>query len=120
MRSESAEFADRFREKQDAAWPGTFRLLQVFMNQRAGENGEGDAAMSAMISAMPEEQLRPFVDALITQMIAGEIKPKTCGDIENILELIAPLPVENISGLATLIMEMVELDDPAICSAESK
>jgi len=66
---------------------------------------------------MPEKQLRPFVDGLVTQMIAGEIKPKTCGKIERGLELLSPLPVDNTAQLMTFVAELAELKDPAICPA---
>jgi hypothetical protein len=70
-----------------------------------------------MIAALPEESLRPFVDGLVGQMIAGEIKPDSCGKIERGLELLAPLPPENVAGLFAFIAELTELKNPPICGA---
>lgn len=118
MRTQGPAFVDRFRVKQDAAWPGAFRLLRAFM---ASDNGdESDAAMNAMIASLPEENLRPFVDGLVAQMIGSEIKPDTCGKIERGMALLAPLPAENVSGLVTFVAEMAELDEPPICGVARK
>lgn len=114
MRTGGPAFVDRFRSKQDAAWPGAFRLLKTFMASD-DEGSDADAAMNAMIASLPEENLRPFVDGLVGQMIGAEIKPDTCAKIERGMALIAPLPAENVSGLVTFIAEMAGLDEPPIC-----
>ncbi|KWV93002.1 hypothetical protein [Erythrobacter sp. YT30] len=120
MKSDGDAFADRFRAKQDAAWPGAYKLGKQFMAKRAekeGEEGNGNEAdIVGLIDQMPEEQVRPFFDGIIQQMIASEIKTDTCGDIERGLGLLAPLPVENTSMLVTFILEMSGVKDPQICS----
>lgn len=115
-------FAANFRTRQSAAWPGAFRLLKVFMaSDTTGATGSG-SDMVAMISSLPEESLRPFVDGLIGQMIAGEIKGDDCGKIERGVELISPLPTDNVGGLFAFIAEMADLKNPEICptAAEAK
>lgn len=117
MTNEAGAFLDQFRERQDAAWPGTLRLLKVFMTSQ-GEK-DGDDGMAAAIAMMPEDSLRPLVDVIIGQMvserIAKEIKVSTCSDIAEAMELIAPLPPENISGLTVFLAKQAKLDDPKIC-----
>ncbi len=112
---EGETFVANFRAGQDQAWPGAFRLLKTFMadEQNAGQ----DANITAMITALPEDSLRPFVDGLVGQMIAGEIKGDSCAKIERGLELIAPLPTENVSGLFAFIAELADLKNPTICAA---
>ena len=117
MRNGGRDFADRFRAKQDTAWPGAKRLLMGFMQRDAAEKGGEQDPMIGMISTMPDDAVRPFVDALVQQMIAGEIKPDSCSKIERGVELISPLPVENISGLTTFLVEIVDVKNPEICSA---
>lgn len=102
-----------FRTGQDKAWPGAFRFLKSFMNK---DNGSEDD-MSAMLSSMPQDALRPFVDALVGQMIAGEIKGDACGKIERGMELLSPLPSENIGGLVAFLMELTDAKTPALCPA---
>jgi hypothetical protein len=106
-----------FRAGQDKAWPGAFSFLKTFMDQ--GGAGK-DADMAAMISALPEDALRPFVDALVGQMIADEIKPDSCGKIERGIELLSPLPGENIGGLVAFIVELTDMKNPPVCGAAAK
>ena len=110
-------YIGQFRAGQNQAWPGAFRVLKTFMaSDSAGESG-APAEMGAMLSAMPEESLRPFVDALVGQMIADEIKGDTCDSIERGLELISPLPTQNVGGLVAFIAAMTEMKSPPICGA---
>lgn len=115
MATQGEAFAANFRTGQDKAWPGAFRLLKTFM---AEENGSAeDANINAMIGALPEEALRPFVDGLVGQMIAKEIKGDSCSKIERGLEIISPLPTENVGGLFAFIAEMADLKNPPICGS---
>lgn len=106
-----------FRDGQSKAWPGAFRFLKTFMNEGgAGKKGK-DADIAAMIEALPEDALRPFVDALVGQMIAGEIKPDSCGKIERGVELLSPLPGDNLGGLIAFIVELTDRKNPPVCGA---
>jgi hypothetical protein len=110
-------FIDKFRARQDSAWPGALRMLKTFMAQDAAAKGKGnsDADITAMIASLPEASLRPFVDGLVGQMIAKEIKPESCGKIERGIELVSPLPAENVAGLLTFIIDLAEIKNPQIC-----
>jgi hypothetical protein len=110
-------FIGKFRARQDSAWPGAFRLLKTLMAQQSAEKGGRDADITAMIAALPEESLRPFVDGLVGQLLADEIKPDSCGKIERGMELLSPLPVENVGGLMAFIAELADLKNPSICTA---
>ena len=66
---------------------------------------------SAMLAEMPDDALKPFVTALLQQMVATEIKPAQCVDVERGLELIDPLPADNIAGLIGFMVEMAERRD---------
>ena len=63
----------------------------------------------------------PLVDIFVGQMIkddlAKEIKPETCGDIAEVMELVAPLPPENIGGLAGFLARVAGLENPPVCGA---
>lgn len=110
-------FIDGFRARQNMAWPGAFRLLKTFMAQDNADKGGADADMTAMIAALPEESLRPFVDGMVGQMIAGEIKPDSCGQIERGLELLSPLSTDNVAGLIAFVAELADIENPPICGA---
>ncbi len=100
--TQSNAFLAPYVAQQDANWPGTLRVIKSF-----GSNDESPID-TAMFDALPESALRPFVDAIITTMLAKEIKPDQCGKIERGMELIAPLPPENIGGLIGFVVSMVE------------
>jgi hypothetical protein len=59
------------------------------------------------------------VDGLVGQMIAKEIKGDSCGKIERGLELVAPLPAENIGGLFAFVAELADLKNPPICGSSA-
>lgn len=115
MARDGEAFIAQFRAGQNAAWPGAFRLLKTFMADE-GRSGR-DRDMTAMLTALPEESIRPFVDGLVGQMIAAEIKGDSCTQIERGLELISPLPTTNVGGLFAFIAEMADLKNPPVCSA---
>jgi hypothetical protein len=117
MATEGEAFISEFRAGQDKAWPGAFRLLKTFMASKGGEGS--DAEITAMITALPEDSLRPFVDGLVGQMIAEEIKGDSCAKIERGLALIAPLPTDNVGDLVAFIAEVAELKEPPVCGVGS-
>jgi zona occludens toxin (predicted ATPase) len=113
------EYIASFREGQDTAWPGAFRFIKTFMDKEGGGDAAGGAEMQAMLTSMPDFALRPFVDALVGQMIAGEIKGDSCAKIERGLELLSPLPRDNVGGLIAFIVELTDLKHPPpMCPAQ--
>jgi len=111
LATEGDAFLAPFRARQNAAWPAALRLFNQF-----GSSGKGaDDGTAAMISQLPESALRPFLDALIQQMIATEIKVDDCGKIERGIALLAPLPPENIGGLASFLFDVAKVQNPTIC-----
>ncbi|MEM1053806.1 MAG: hypothetical protein AAGI28_17115 [Pseudomonadota bacterium] len=123
MTNEAQSFVDQFAGRQDSAWPGTLRLLKVFMAAN-GAGGEGGDAIAQTIALMPEDALRPLVDVIVEQLVndrlVNDIKVSTCSDIAEVMELIAPLPPENIAGLAAFTARQANLEEPAICGVPPK
>lgn len=118
MTNDAAAFVDTFRAQQDGSWSGTLRLIKVFAAASVQKDGD-DNAMAQALAMMPEDALRPLADVLIDQMlnerIADNIKVSTCSDIAEAMELVAPLPPENIAGLAAFIAKRADLEDPKVC-----
>lgn len=117
MATRGEDYISQFRSGQDQAWPGAFRFLKTFMNRGGAGEAGGDDQMAAMLSNMPAETLRPFVDALVGQMIADEIKGDSCSKIERGLELLSPLPSENVGGLVAFLLEATDVKNPPLCTA---
>jgi hypothetical protein len=114
MTKQGDAYIATFRAGQNKAWPGAFRFLKTFMNNG---NAGSDMEMGAMLSAMPEAALRPFVDAFVGQLIADEIKGDACSKIERGMELLSPLPSDNLGGLVAFLMELTDAKTPEICAA---
>ena len=115
MATRGEDYIAQFRAKQDRSWPGAFRFLKT-ITEKEGGNGKDDQ-MGEVMSSMPEEALRPFVDAMFGQKIAEEIKGENCSKIERGLELLSPLPVDNVGGLIAFVAELSDLKNPPICGA---
>lgn len=107
-------FTAQYLNRQDAAWPGAYKLLMQFAAK------DGDEAMANLFAALPEESVRPFIDAIIEQKVAEEIKVKDCGKIERGVEMLAPLPPENMGGLLAFLMDMANVKDPIVCAYQPK
>ena len=123
MLTEGTEFAGRFAPLRDEAWPGTQRVLGAFIEDRTGASREmaakADPAMGGMIVNLLREsgdEMRPFVDAMVMQIVAEEMKPRSCNDLDRLVRLLAPLPPENWGQLVATVMGMVEPDSPAVCA----
>jgi hypothetical protein len=108
----AAEMRAGFAERQDEAWPGAIRLIERFASK--GRSSE----MWETLRNLPDESIRPFIDAIIVQKLAEEIPTKECGNIERGLALMAPLPPENIGGLAAFLFDMADVKNPKVCPYE--
>ena len=93
----------RYSQGSQAAWPAAKNALLEM-------GGKQNAEMARMIGQMPDSALKPFVDATITSMVASKLKLENCGDVERGLELLAPLPAENVAGIAGFLFEIAERD----------
>ncbi|MHA7818370.1 MAG: hypothetical protein ACX930_01855 [Erythrobacter sp.] len=89
----------KFADGSDAAWPAAKAAM---IQMSAAEGGE----MSAMVEMMGDDALRPFVDGLVEGMVSQEIKPDDCESIERGLEILEPLPADNIAALLGFVVEM--------------
>lgn len=89
----------KFAQGAQNAWPEAKSVLLNIASR------DSDGA-SEMLAGLPDEALRPFVDGMVANLVAQEIKPEQCSDIERGLELLDPMPVENLAGLIGFIVEM--------------
>ena len=110
MATQGEAFLEPYRARQDANWPATLRILQLF-----GDRGSGPDGLSELVNSLPESALRPFVDAVIGTMVIKEIKLEDCAKIERGVELLSPLPPENVGGLMSFLMDMAGVKNPEIC-----
>ena len=98
--------AAKFADGADARWPEAKGAL---LSLGTDEGLEPD-----LVAGMPDEALKPFVTGILQQMAATEIQPDQCSDVERGLELLDPLPADNIAGLIGFIVEIAgDTKDPA-------
>jgi hypothetical protein len=81
----------RYRGPAEAAKPDAARAFAKMVPE-AGAMGEG--------------MFGTIAGPMIGQLIAEEVKPESCGRINQMLELLDPLPPENLSRLIVAILEM--------------
>ena len=93
----------RYSQGSEAAWPAARSALMEF-------GSEKNSDMTQMFAQMPDSALRPFIDAMISSMVATKIKADNCADVERGLELLAPLPAENIAGIIGFVIELSDKD----------
>lgn len=103
-----ARLEQRFNSAAEGSWPRARDVLLQIGRKQTDEGGAVDA-----LASLPEESLRPFVDGIVSAMIVKEIKPANCGDIEEILRLLDPLPVSNLVEITGFAFEMMERDKAA-------
>lgn len=122
--SQGDAFAGKFMPLRDAAWPGARRFLMTFVEKGSATDDGAAGASSAggfveLVAAIDGDELRPFVDGIAREMLAQEIKPAACGDVEKLLPLIAPLPAENYGALLATVIGFVSVDrdDLNLCPA---
>ncbi|MFU7528631.1 hypothetical protein [Qipengyuania sp. ASV99] len=95
----AAEMRTKFGDGAAAAWPGARQLIVQIAEEEAG----GSAALFA---SMDDDALRPFVDNLLENMAAQEIKLDDCTKIERGLQILAPLPADNMAALVGFFFEL--------------
>lgn len=103
--------AAKFAQGADAHWPAARETLFML--------GQDEGMDREMLREMPDDALKPFVTALLQQMVATEVKPAQCPDIERGLELIDPLPADNIAGVIGFMVEMAEHDKDGAGAADT-
>ncbi len=111
--SNSARLHTKFSEGSDEAWP-TAKQLVIAMAS------EDDDSTDAILEAMPDEALKPFVLAVLQGLLTEELKPSQCSDVERGLELLDPMPADNIAGTIGFIIEMVQKEEQAQEAAEAQ
>ncbi|WP_374405742.1 hypothetical protein [Pelagerythrobacter sp.] len=111
-------FIAPYRQRQSAAWPGAKALLDTFASSGKASSEIGE--ISSLLGTMPDEALRPFVDALVQQKLAEDIKLQDCGKVERAIELLSPLPPENTGGLVAMLLDFAGVKNPPLCPYQPK
>ena len=105
----------RYTALQPAVWPraraGLFKLF-------AGGADSGNQGLDA-VSTLPDQAVRPLVDALIVQETAPKIALKNCSRLERVIEVMAPIDPEVAGTLIGLLVGFADSDRLPVCSARA-
>lgn len=103
----------RYAALQPAVWPhaksGLFKLF-------AGKAGDGADSLGS-IATLPDEAVRPLVDALIVQETAPRIAVKNCMQLERVIEVMAPIDPEVAGTLIGLLVGFADSERMPVCPA---
>jgi len=103
----------RYAALQPAVWPrAKTGLLKLFAG-RASENRSG----LDTISTLPDDAIRPFVDALIVQESTPKIALKNCTRIERVIEVMAPIDPEIAGTLLGVLVGFADSAQIPVCPA---
>jgi len=94
LATKGSELATRYRTAAAPTWPVAKQAMRKVV--------ELD---SDMMAALPDDALKGFFGAGASTMIVKNIEPAQCGDIDRVLQIVAPLPAENMSALVGILLE---------------
>lgn len=84
---------------------GRFPAARAAVTRLAARN---DPQMATILAALPAENVEPLVAELIAGKVRSEVAAEDCGQINRVLELLDPLPPENLASLAGIYLLRTE------------
>lgn len=87
----------KFQAETDAAWPAARAAFGKIAGEDVAPFLQGDMA-------------KPMIAAMMGPMIVSEIKPKDCGAINRMVELLQPLPARNTAAVFITIAQLAQQD----------
>lgn len=105
------QLADRYARLQSAVWP---RARSGLLKYGASWSKTSDLDLAAAAS-LPDDAVRPLVDALIVQETAARIAPGNCGRIELALEAAAFFDPEIAGTAIGFAAGLLAPGDPPVC-----
>ena len=101
----------RYAALQNAVWPkarsGLTKIL-ASKDPEARQNAE-------MISRLPDNAVRPLVDALIIQETSPKVAAGDCWKVERVIEAVAPIDPEIAGTLIGTVVGVVQPDKMPMC-----
>lgn len=105
--TDGAALIARYRTAQAPAWPVARATMMKLQS-----SDKSNAAMDAVVSALPDDAVKPLVSGVVRQLVTKGIKPADCPTFDSAARLLAPLPAENMAGLVTLIVRRTDHPGP--------
>lgn len=105
----------RYAALQNGAWPRARSGMLKVMSRKSG-TGQNRQNLD-MITSLPDNAVRPLVDALIVQELSPKIDVKHCGRIERMIEIASPIDPEIAGSLLGVVAGIVNHEELPVCPA---
>jgi len=104
----------RYAALQTRVWPrAKAGMLKVLANQTSDSQARQN---TQMLSTLPDDAVRPLVDALIVQEVTGKIPLRQCTRVEWVIEAIAPIDPEVAGKVIGTFGGLIDPDQVPICA----
>ena len=98
----SGEMESRYRAQSDSLWP----QAKAAFSKMVGED--------ETLEKMPDSAVRPFLASAFATAITEDIDPADCPTVDGVVEMLSPLPPQNLARLIGIIIAADGKDsDPA-------
>ena len=104
----------RYTALQNRIWPrAKAGMLKVLSNNSANADGR---QLLDTLGTLPDNAVRPLVDAWITQEASTRIATKNCQRIEWVIEAMSPVDPEIAGGVLGAIVGLVDPEQMPVCA----
>lgn len=116
LATKGTTFAAKYAALQSETWPvAKSGILKFVGAPKAGAAKANDPF--AMFAALPDNSVRPLVDAMIAQKIGETVKPEQCVNVERGMQLASVMNPRDSGAMVAFVMAMVKPKNPVICPA---
>ncbi len=119
LATKGTDFAAKYAALGNETWPTAKSGILKFVGApKAGAAKASDPL--AMFASLPDESVRPLVDAMIAQEFGKSIKPEQCGNVERGMQLASVMNPRDSAALIAFVMAMTKPKNPPICPAPAQ
>jgi hypothetical protein len=110
-------FAAKYLALQDETWPVAKAGILKFVGSKSTAAKGSDPL--ALVSSLPDQSVRPLVDAMIAQEVGEAIKLENCGNVERGIQLASVMNPRDSGAMIAFVMAMAKPKNAPICPAAS-
>lgn len=108
---------DALSARYAALAPQNWPIARDALLKLAGTSSANERQIADTLRQLPDDAVRPMVDALIVEKLAEDIRPESCERIERGISLLEPLEPAETGAIAAFILLMVRPEGLPLCSA---
>jgi hypothetical protein len=114
LATEGDSMAGRYAALQDAAWPQAKSGIMKF----AGARAKKKSAELDILAQLPDNAVRPLLEAMLVQEVSAKIAQKDCRKAERAMEAIAPIEPETAGNLIGVVIGIAGVQNPPVCAVD--